>query len=474
MGIKIKNTLKIVVIVSIIMGCLLAVELFAVTEGNKLHGYELANMLADYAVDMVNSASDDETVQQVVERINVYEGMRLYIADTEGRVIIGSYDSASIGTALGSYGIRVAGINENYDRQMILKVSGEKSYCSIKESNGLVFFSSVSYSYANRRVGTAVLYFAICFLVIDIITVLIIRSITVKLYREEEKSNKDRMTELFNRRAYEAFLAANPGVPKEKDFVYITMDLNELKNVNDTMGHEVGDSMIKGAAEIIKRCFGNYGRVFRVGGDEFVAAIYADDAKLEEIRKDFDDSVNNWAGKRTVRLSISIGCASINEFPDKTVHELAKLADDRMYRDKEQYYRTRGVDRRSQKAALDAICASYNKILRVNLTTDEFEIISMNPNDKSPERGYANTLSAWTKNFSEIGIHPDDREEYVKKMDMDLLRNHFMSGEKNYCIFYRRLNTEQQYRQTRLEILPTGNYSNENQSMYLYVKDIDK
>ena len=50
----------------------------------------------------------------------------------------------------------------------------------------------------------------------------------------------------------------------------IMFDLNNLKTVNDTMGHQKGDEMIKRVADVMSASLGKYGQCYRVGGDEFV------------------------------------------------------------------------------------------------------------------------------------------------------------------------------------------------------------
>ena len=52
----------------------------------------------------------------------------------------------------------------------------------------------------------------------------------------------------------------------------MVFDINGLKEVNDTLGHEAGDKMITACAQVISRVFGDEA-IYRVGGDEFAAII---------------------------------------------------------------------------------------------------------------------------------------------------------------------------------------------------------
>lgn len=55
------------------------------------------------------------------------------------------------------------------------------------------------------------------------------------------------------------------------EITVIMMDVNGLKTVNDSCGHMAGDELIIGAAKCIQTSMGEYGKVYRVGGDEFYA-----------------------------------------------------------------------------------------------------------------------------------------------------------------------------------------------------------
>ncbi len=295
--------------------------------------------------------------------------------------------------------------------------------------------------------------------------------------REEELSlqaNRDELTGLYNRRAYEDDMLAYPDVPPEKDFVYAAIDINGLKVVNDNLGHAAGDDMIKGAAECLKRTFGNYGRVYRTGGDEFVSMFFADEEHMKAVLEDLERMTLEWKGELAPSVSLSIGYATKQEFLTETVEEMAKIADKRMYADKSLYYSRKGVDRRGQAAAHTALCNLYTKILKINLTDDSYSIINMDTNEKTAEKGFSDKISEWLKGFAETGhVHEDDMEEYVKKTDINYLKDYFKHDKTSISIFYRR-KYEEGYKQVMMEMIPADDFSNTNQSLFLYVKSIDK
>ena len=161
-------------------------------------------------------------------------------------------------------------------------------------------------------------------------------------------SNTDRLTDCYNRRAYEDKLSEYKNFGMDKDFVYIAVDINGMNKVNDTLGHQAGDELICGAATLLKNCFKEYGNVYRIGGDEFAVMIQCDENKLEERKNTLTRSMIKWKGKYVPQLAMSVGYAPYRETPNKSIAELAKLADERMYDAKRNFYISSGQDRRGR------------------------------------------------------------------------------------------------------------------------------
>ncbi|MCR5502695.1 MAG: sensor domain-containing diguanylate cyclase [Lachnospiraceae bacterium] len=161
-------------------------------------------------------------------------------------------------------------------------------------------------------------------------------------------SNTDHLTGGPNRRAYAAAVSELTGNSIGEDFVYVSADLNGLKRTNDTLGHLAGDELIIGANECLCKAFGEFGNVYRIGGDEFAALIHADPQKVEELLEKLKTITKEWKGDSVTELSLSVGCVSHREFPDATMETLIRTADDRMYEAKRAYYQSKGIDRRNQ------------------------------------------------------------------------------------------------------------------------------
>ena len=96
-------------------------------------------------------------------------------------------------------------------------------------------------------------------------------------YRTERLSKTDMLTGLGNRHAYteDARKYETGSLPADLTIIYL--DVNELKHINDTLGHHAGDELICGAAECISKVFFRVGGCYRTGGDEFIVMGRFDD-----------------------------------------------------------------------------------------------------------------------------------------------------------------------------------------------------
>ena len=287
-------------------------------------------------------------------------------------------------------------------------------------------------------------------------------------------ANTDELTCLLNRHAYEVAMSQYPMTVSDTNFTYIALDINGLKVVNDSIGHKAGDELIAGTAECMRVCLGSYGKLYRIGGDEFAAIIYANQQELEFLKRDLEETTMRWHGNLVANLSLSVGIATKREFPNYPISELATIADERMYEAKGVYYKQKGIDRRGQHSAFSALCASYTKILKINVTKDSYNIICMDLAEQTVEKGFAPTISQWLHDFGTSGqVHPEDLNQYLAATDIDSICDFFKRGSSNLNIFYRR-KAANGFRQTKMEMIPAEDYSSTDMNLYLYVKDIDR
>ncbi len=173
------------------------------------------------------------------------------------------------------------------------------------------------------------------------------RNVDEEKRREEHLlrlSLTDELTRIYNRRCYDEDLDKLNFKDISDTFVIFAIDVNGLKKINDTKGHAAGDELIKGAAECLALSIRSSGKVYRTGGDEFMAIVDTEDP--ESINNDIRKRAKEWWGVYSSDMTLSIGFASKREFNNASISELERIADSRMYEDKERYYREMGLDRR--------------------------------------------------------------------------------------------------------------------------------
>ena len=411
-------------------------------------------------------------VSEVVNNIPAYKGISIFVANQKSGVIYGSTDKSKIGRTLEQIGIPKKKVNISKEVTDELTIDGKKCNCIFKKSRDYIVGVAFDTS-SNAENNFIALLIVAVYLGLAAIGILIMTFRVLKRKEQVEvlshTSNTDELTGCFNRRAYEKdTLELSP----DKEFIYISIDVNGLKIVNDNQGHAAGDELLQGAASCIKSCFENYGKIYRTGGDEFISILFIDKEKFIEIKKEFDKVVREWSGELVDSLTISYGTVFSVEENWDTISQIAHMADTRMYEKKAMYYRQNGVDRRGQPAAYVTICKLYSEILKIDLTKNQYRILNLEENEVS-HKDNINILSSWLKKPVKEGIlHPDDMKEYMVKTEMSHLISYFDSGKKVMTISYRKKEKEG-YKRVTLDIISEDEYSKENRECFLYVKISD-
>lgn len=284
------------------------------------------------------------SIQETMQELPTYLGVTMVVAEEESGEIEGATSAPLVGKTLNEIGID---LNTGKLEQMLSgKVDGKNSYYEVHSHKGYVIAVIQEKDIVHKDVPLILGIVALYFVIAVGASLFIIVKLIARTDSALKNAKTDALTGFLNRRGYEDSILARGEAPLEDNFVYVSMDLNSLKQANDAFGHEVGDALLKGAASCIRKCFADYGEMFRVGGDEFVAMIAVDDQQLETIKREFKEAIRCWNLNIMKGLSVSCGYAQHREFPDKTLEELAKIADLRMYKAKEEHYKATGEDRR--------------------------------------------------------------------------------------------------------------------------------
>nr|WP_269144769.1 GGDEF domain-containing protein [Nostoc sp. WHI] len=145
----------------------------------------------------------------------------------------------------------------------------------------------------------------------------------------------DELTGLHNRRGF--FLLAEQQLKiahRMKAFCWVIfIDLDGLKQINDTLGHDMGDALIVDAAQLLKQSFRSSDIVARLGGDEFIVFIssYFKDADSIEARLQVNINNFNQQPKRICQLSMSMGIERYSPESNMSLEQLIARSDELMY-----------------------------------------------------------------------------------------------------------------------------------------------
>lgn len=168
----------------------------------------------------------------------------------------------------------------------------------------------------------------------------------------------DELTGIGNRSAFARYEMDLEDLIKElsakaddsQSIIYASLDLNDLKYVNDNLGHAIGDVYIKTAARILRTSF-HSANIYRVGGDEFSLFIVGKDARgdyegglkrMLQAQEEYNRTANSG-----IRMEFAYGVSEWRYFDMRTLHQLEVDADKAMYAKKREMKIERGtLDRR--------------------------------------------------------------------------------------------------------------------------------
>ncbi len=280
------------------------------------------------------------------------------------------------------------------------------------------------------------------------------QSIAEGLDREKEQSKqlvcaqelayKDPLTGVKNKHAYVEFEAGMDILIREKKidkFSLFIFDLNDLKLINDTYGHETGDQYILKSCELVKKYFpGNI--VYRFGGDEFIVYITGDKYEerfncLEQFNKAIEDNLH------TNEPIVAAGFSDFVPEKDNTMRAVFERADERMYSRKR---RLKDLNAEDKKEDTDVVSPSNintrlelyelfyqsdhfslydmlnrsncDELLEVDLNNDTFkQIYHLQGKYFIPD--VDNSYQALVDYTAKHIVHPDDVGAYLGLMKVD-------------------------------------------------------
>jgi diguanylate cyclase (GGDEF)-like protein/PAS domain S-box-containing protein len=153
----------------------------------------------------------------------------------------------------------------------------------------------------------------------------------------QARSLRDDLTGLYNRRGFFTLAEHQYKLSKRhhRGMVLFFADLDDLKAINDKLGHLEGDQALCDAANLLRQTFRETDIIARLGGDEFVVLI-TEPANVKVILRRLRQGLerHNTKSARAYQIALSIGMAHYNPLFPSTIEELVRQADSSMYEHK--------------------------------------------------------------------------------------------------------------------------------------------
>ncbi len=173
----------------------------------------------------------------------------------------------------------------------------------------------------------------------------VIRLFVENMLLEEEivyESEHDHLTKIYNKGKYLSML--EDFFPKCERIAVFNMDVNYLKRLNDSMGHEAGDKLLQKAARSLMAVERDNVAAYRMGGDEFLLVAWdVSMQEAEELLRKWHEALDT-LNKEDDGIECVIACGLSYGGPGHDLEQVLKLADERMYADKVAIKRKRGDD----------------------------------------------------------------------------------------------------------------------------------
>lgn len=150
----------------------------------------------------------------------------------------------------------------------------------------------------------------------------------------ERLANEDILTGAHNRNAYENQICQILSGKDQTEFIGSVMfDVNDMKEINDRFGHEIGDEALKNCYRCAEEVFGPYGTGYRIGGDEFIFLI-SKKVAFPEMMELYEKEVKKTAETVDYPFSVAAGYACFEPETDRNIQDMIRRSDTVMYANK--------------------------------------------------------------------------------------------------------------------------------------------
>ena len=159
------------------------------------------------------------------------------------------------------------------------------------------------------------------------------------IYMREKLVYKDILTSMKNRQSFEKQLKEDDkNINDFNSYWAISIDLSDIKYVNNNFGYSHGDKLIQNLADSIEDTFEDIGNCFRIGGDEFIILIKNEPKeKVERYIELFQSVVSSYNKLHDIKMITSLGYDSYKFGYDKSIFDLVSRTDYMMCKNKRRF-----------------------------------------------------------------------------------------------------------------------------------------
>ena len=248
--------------------------------------------------------------------------------------------------------------------------------------------------------------------------------------------NYDTMTGLANFYSYRSFCNSFALNLYEKPVGVMFGDLNRLKYINDTEGHEAGNHYIRTFAEKLKKAFWDW-NCYRVSGDEFIV-VYSgeDEEQFYQRTKEFEKLIKSDTVP-TASLGYSFGIT-------EELETVTTIAEQMMYADKQEFYKKfpqfkRAIAEANFKKEMDTLVKiltdSYEALLLIDLELDEYRIMKKSETSISENEAERGVYSLRNKYFSRTYVASEFQSLREEIGSIETLRRRLLEEDHISCAY---------------------------------------
>lgn len=218
-----------------------------------------------------------------------------------------------------------------------IKNSRFKYLCIFAMLTSIVVFALATFSVFNNLFFNSVMSMGVALTFSSLL--LITYQKELKLFKEVNNADMyktlafiDIATGVYNKTAWFTLIDNFTGKPDSREeYCLIVFDMNYLKKINDTLGHVIGDKMIKSFCNCLVNVVGNMGKIYRVGGDEFICIcqnFYREN--IMTMLHHFDEAVKNQE-ETEYKFSAAYGYEFFTPHTTADFKKAIERADEKMY-----------------------------------------------------------------------------------------------------------------------------------------------